>query len=438
MRRLLVALLLSLPLAVAGQLPSVPARADDGATTYTHATADVSSVDYGTRVNVRVWVLAEHVAPTGSVVVTVDSEQLGTFAITPEPAPSTISKAVFELPVQEVGRHEVRVDFPGGNGLAPSSSTTSFDVYKRDTTVQLTTSADTTWVGEAVTFEATVLPDEGAQDGAVTPTGTITFSNDDDEVLGTRVVGVDARASLTTDAPAAGSVSVTATYSGDDHYDGDQAMTFHTVRRVPTTTDLTLSDLQPTYGDNLRIAARVHAEVPARGAPSGGSVEFVIDGRSVATVPVSPVEGPSDGVSSLAVLERADIGAGPHRVTARYRDSADFEGSDARGVDIHVARRATRTIASPVFLGLYPFVLPNAVLRATVTGSSSGQAVAGAPVTFTAGKTTLCTARTDAAGVATCDATAQRLALTLHGGYVAAFSGDADNLASSARGNLVG
>ncbi len=439
MRRLLVALLLSLPIAVAGLTTGAPARADDSRAESGVVTSFDPSFSYGDAVELEVWVLAEDVAPEGEVVLVVDGDEVSSFPLVVHAPGSTISTVpgAITLPLLEPGDHEVRVEFPGNDRLAPSSDTREVRVYPAQRPLSLTVSDDATWVGEEVAITAKVVPDPGALPGTAVPTGSISFESDG-ELLGVRALEPDGTATLTVDSLPEGSWYITATYSGDSRYDRGSAADSLYVSRVPTTTELTVSDPTPTYGDGLRLVARVRADIPDRGAPTGGVVEFVIDNTTIARVPVSPVEGPSDGVSSLAVLERSDIPAGAHWITARYLDSAGFERSDARGVDVRVARRATRTVASPVFLGVYPFVLPNAVLRATVTGSISGQPVAGVPVTFTAGKTALCTARTDAAGVATCDAAAQRLALTLNGGYVAAFPGDANNLASSARGNLIG
>lgn len=439
MRRLFVALLLSLPIAIAGLTAGAPARADDtGAPTYLVMGVG-PDFTYGSPADVRVWMVAEEVAPRGDVVLVVDGEQVASISLVVDPPGSNISTAVGKLPVLEPGNHEIRVEYAGSDALAPSSDTRQVRIHQAEPALSLAPSDQTSWAGAEVTFTARVAPVAGSMPGTALPTGSITFVDETlDRELAVVPVTADGTATLVTDDLTAGSVTMSATYAGDARFTPEQVGASHYVRKVPTTTELTASDTTPTYGDDLRLVARVRSDVPDRGAPTGGIVEFVVDNKTIARVPATPVEGPSDGVSSLAILERSDIPAGSHWVTARYRDSAGFEKSDARGVEVRVARRATRTVASPVFLGVHPFVLPNAVLRATVTASSTGQPVAGVPVTFTAGKTSLCTAQTDAAGVATCDAAAQRLALTLNGGYVAAFAGDADNLASSARGNLVG
>lgn len=439
MRRLLVALLLSLPLAVAGLTAGAPAQADDTRPpSYVVVSVDPYA-PYGGAVHLDVWAVSEYGGPEGSVVVVIDDRATASYPLVVDPPGGNVSRVAgtITLPLLEPGDHEVRVEFPGNDRLAPSSDTRTVVVYPAQPQLSLTMSDDSAWVGEEVTITAKLLPDHEVLAGTVVPTGAITFKGDD-ELLGTRKLEPDGTATLAVDSLPEESWFITASYSGDSRYERDSTEKWLYVSRVPTTTGLTVSDPAPTHGDALRMVARVRAEVPDRGAPTGGIVDFVVDGRTIASVPVSPVDGPSDGVSSLAVLERSDLGAGPHRITASYRDSGDFGPSAADRVDIVVARRATRTVASPVFLGVHPFVLPSALLRATVTGSTSGQPVAGVPVTFTAGKIALCTARTDTAGVATCDAAAQRLALSLNGGYVAAFAGDADNLASSARGNLVG
>lgn len=70
-------------------------------------------------------------------------------------------------------------------------------------------------------------------------------------------------------------------------------------------------------------------------------------------------------------------------------------------------------------------------------GSALG-ALAGEPVTFSAGDTELCTAQTDANGTATCDALLSAADVVLAGGYTASFAGDELHAAASGAGALIG
>lgn len=431
LRRLLSVLVLSLPLVATGLVPLAPAHAE-GTLEPTGIAMSGESwlVTYGEPDSVTVQVLAEHGVPDGTVSVIIDGTSVGSGTLSPAAGGIPMGEAVVPLPLITPGEHEITLSYPGNERFAPSTYTDIIWVRRAHTVVALKTTPEQAWVGEAVTLTATV----DVPPGAAAPGGTVMFRYDN-KGLAVRPIGPDGTASLTTSNLPAGLLLMEAYYSGDAHYDGAYSVDHLEVRRVATHTHLSVTPSSATYGDNVRMVAVVRADVTALGAPSSGTVTFEIDGRDV-EVPVTPVGNPGDGVSS-AVLERADLAVGTHTVGARFTGTAAFVPSTAANPGpLVVTRRTTTLTAAPVFLGLNPWLLPKAVLRATLTGN--GRPVAGYPVTFTTGKTLLCTATTDAQGVATCDANAQRLGLTLNGGYVAAYSGDANNTASSARGNLIG
>lgn len=436
LRRLLSAIVLSLPLVAAGLVPLAPARAEGTpAETGIYLDGRSTLIHYGESDSLNVRVISETgVPPDGTVSVEIDGQPIGGGTLSPTPDDIPASEAVVPLPLLEPGDYEFVLSYAGNERFAPSTYTYDIWVDKTPSALALATTPEWIWAGERVTLTATVDTPFATAADAATPSGTVTFRYNHTN-LAVRPVGPDGTATLTTTDLPAGLVDLVMIYSGDSRYDGDYLARDLEVHQVATTTELSVTPAPATYGDNVRIEAVVRADVTALGAPTSGSVTFRIDGHSV-EVPVTPVGDPGDGVSS-AVLERADLAVGTHTVGARFTGTAAFVPSTAANPGpLVVTRRTTTLTAAPVFLGLNPWLLPKAVLRATLTGN--GRQVAGYPVTFTTGKTLLCTATTDAQGVATCDANAQRLGLTLNGGYVAAYSGDANNTASSARGNLIG
>ncbi len=386
--------------------------------------------EYGEPDSLKVRVIAAAGVPDGQVSVQIDGQAIGGGTLSPFNDGIPHGMAVVPLPLLEVGEHEIVLSYAGNERFAPSSYTDVMLVSKADPTLALTVSPDHAWPGRPVTLTATL----GFPSGMAVPTGSITF-RDQGTQLAVVPVGTDGAATLTTPDLPVGEHQLSAIYTSDARYGWASATIEYDVRRIGTITELSVTPASATYGDTVRIAAVVRADVTDLGAPTSGTVTFEIDGRDV-EVPVTPVGDPSDGVSS-AVLEKADLATGTHRIEASYSGSGAFAYSTSSDrVSLVVARRTTSLTAAPVFLGLSPWLLPKAVLRATLTGN--GRAIAGYPVSFTTGKTVLCVATTDAQGVATCDANAQRLALTLNGGYVAGYAGDANNTASSARGNLIG
>ncbi|HEY1119430.1 MAG TPA: hypothetical protein VGE43_17075, partial [Acidimicrobiales bacterium] len=124
-----------------------------------------------------------------------------------------------------------------------------------------------------------------------------------------------------------------------------------------------------------------------------------------------------------------------HPLRAVYGGNDTFEGSSSATAELSVAKRATITAAAPAVVSLSPLGLPLGQLRAVVTAGD--QPLAGAPVQFQIGTKVVCTSTTDAAGLATCNAVPQLLALILNGGYTATFGGDANHLSSTARGVIL-
>lgn len=76
-------------------------------------------------------------------------------------------------------------------------------------------------------------------------------------------------------------------------------------------------------------------------------------------------------------------------------------------------------------------------LTATLAGAD-GTAVAGQPVTFSAGGTTVCQAVTDSSGTATCGNISDVLAVLMAGGFQASFAGDGTYAASVVTSPLLG
>jgi hypothetical protein len=99
-------------------------------------------------------------------------------------------------------------------------------------------------------------------------------------------------------------------------------------------------------------------------------------------------------------------------------------------------KQPARLSATPAVVRLSGLKLYLYNLNATLT-TTAGAPLAGKPITFRAGSTTLCTANTDAAGVARCNALSSLLQVTLAFGYSATFAGDTSHGTSSATAGLI-
>lgn len=103
---------------------------------------------------------------------------------------------------------------------------------------------------------------------------------------------------------------------------------------------------------------------------------------------------------------------------------------------VAAAPTPTRLAAGPVLLHVVPGLEITLRLSATLT-TATGAPVSGRLVTFRVGSSVLCTATTDAKGVATCSGRQGVLVALLAVGYTATFAGDTAHAGSTARGALV-
>lgn len=189
-----------------------------------------------------------------------------------------------------------------------------------------------------------------------------------------------------------------------------------------TSTVLEIDRTTVTYGDRVELTATV-AAADGTGTPTG-AVNFIEGDTVLGTVDL-------DG-GGTAVLTLSNLSAGGHRLRAEYAGDSSFGGSSAEPVTVEVAQAPTSIVATSAIR-----LLPVGVgqLRATVTSRS--EPLAGVPVEFRVGGTTMCRSTTDAAGVATCNASAHVVAILLAGGYTASYAGDQNHEAAAARGRAL-
>ncbi len=145
--------------------------------------------------------------PTGTVSFLDGSTTLGT---------GTLSggTATFSISTLAVGAHAITVVYGGDtNFLTSPSGILTQTVKQAATTSSLSSSANSSVLGQAVTFTATIAP---VSPGSGTPTGTVSF-DDGSTVLGT-VTLTNGTASFTTSSLAAGTHSIKAVYAGDTDF----------------------------------------------------------------------------------------------------------------------------------------------------------------------------------------------------------------------------
>ena len=147
-----------------------------------------------------------------------------------------------------------------------------------------------------------------------------------------------------------------------------------TIDSAIAATRISTSSSSVKYGDSVTFTATVSADAPSAATPSGGLVQFVVDGVNYKDV-VTLVNG-------VATLDSSDLSVGSHSVTAVYAgDGLNFQGSTAPAITQTVNKLAsTTTLASSA----NPSTYGNSVtFTATVPAGATGT------VTFKDGVSTL-------------------------------------------------
>ncbi|MDA8280428.1 MAG: Ig-like domain repeat protein, partial [Actinomycetota bacterium] len=384
--------------------------------------------------------------PTGTVTFTAyaadgTSTQLcSTDASTTLDATGTATCAVSSL---AAGSYAVTANYPGDANVAASSATIAQAVTvaskaQTQTAVALTTGADPSTVGDALTFTATVT-------GGSSPSGTVTFSATDSSGTATPLCSgassapLGARGTATcavSNALPAGSYVVTATYSGDGANAGSsgtvaQAVTVASKAQTQTAVALTTGADPSTVGDALTFTATVTG-----GSSPSGTVTFsATDASGTATPLCSGASSTTLGARGTAMCAVSMLGAGSYVITATYSgDGANAGSSGTVAQAVTVAPKAQTQTAVALTTGADPSTVGDALtFTATVTGGSSPSGTVTFSATDSSGTATpLCSGASSAplAGVTATCAVSNALPA---GSYVvtATYSGDGTNAGSS-------
>jgi hypothetical protein len=225
------------------------------------------------------------------------------------------------------GSASITAVFVGGNGFATSTSTTPLSLNvaasPAATTTVLKASTSAQYVGQPVTFTATVTTT-----GTGTPNGIVTFQSAT-TTLGTGALGSNGQATLTTSTLAAGTYNVIAVYQGNSSYTGStssQAVTVVITQALTaSTTTLTSSSTAIQQGQNVTFTATVTPNSPITAT---GNVTFMSGGTTL---------GQGTLYGGVATYSTAALSPANYNVTAVYAGDANFTGSTSNAVALAVA-----------------------------------------------------------------------------------------------------
>ncbi len=258
------------------------------------ATPNPGIAGVGVAITATVKVTAGAGTPTGTVTFTSGTTALGS---------TTLVNGIATInPVLAAGTYQIVATYSGDtNDAGSASAPLPLTVNLGTTTTTFTVVPNPAQVVSPVTFTATV-----AGNGTV-PTGTVSFFNGA-TLLGTATLNAKAIATFTTSTLAAGTYSVTASYSGDvNNSPSTSAATSLTVGLIPTSTDLTAST---TTGSNPQtILTTVVVGTSGSGPTPTGTVTFTSGTTTIGSGTLD-----ANGVLTLTPT----LAAGTYSIVAAY------------------------------------------------------------------------------------------------------------------------
>jgi hypothetical protein len=259
------------------------------------------------------WTLTDTVtsgfgAPTGTVSFSADGVSLGT-------APLVNGVGSLTTSVSSAGPHNIIATFLGTGAFGDNvSGSLAHTVTRGQTRTDIVSSQTNTLYGQMIRFTIAVgvlVPASGQPAGSVTlladgvPFGTVPV--------------VSGTATFETGTLHAGVKSVTATYSGDNNFDGSTASAIQqTIGKAQTVIDTHLR--APIFaGESPFITIFVNI-TPSSGLVSSGSVTISEAGAVLGTQVLN---------FGVATFTLSPLAVGDHTLAVNYGGGADFEASSA-------------------------------------------------------------------------------------------------------------
>jgi len=337
--------------------------------------------------------------PTGTVTFTSGTMQLGS-------APLSGGGTATITPALAQGSYQIVATYSGdSNNLGSASVPLALTVVQSTTQTTLAVSPNPALVLAPITFTAQVTGNGG------TPTGSVNFLANG-IVIGSGALNASGTATFTTTTLAAGTYSITATYTGDaNNGSNTSSPTSLTISLATTATAITVTPDPALVGAAITITAKV----TGNGGTPTGSVNFVANGTTLNTATLT---------GGTASFTTSTLAPGTYTITASYLGDAADSPSTSTSISEGVGLIPTSTsLGSSVTAGTPPQV----VLVATVLNNGAGVPPTGA-VSFMSNTTEVGSATLNASGVATIT---PNLTAGVSYNIVAMYTGDADHSPSS-------
>jgi hypothetical protein len=214
-------------------------------------------------------------------------------------------QAIYKVTYSGSGTHLITATYSGDadNATSTSAALTEY-VGLVPTKTILSTSRSSSYIGQPVTFAATVTWTYGT-----VPNGELVTFFDGTTAIGTgtTVTGV---AKFTTSSLSVGTHTIKATYPGDAEFKPSSGTVKQVVNKHPTTTTLT-SSLNPSqFGQAVTLTAHV----TSTGQAPTGTVRFLDGTTGIGQATLS---------GGVAKLTKSNLAVGTHPITAQYNGDAN-------------------------------------------------------------------------------------------------------------------
>ena len=348
---------------------------------------------YGTQVVFTVAVPDEgNTAATGKVnIVIVQSGQttpIYPLTVTLAGNPATGTASISTLPV---GTYTATATYAGDSNYAAGSGTLAIpqEVIQVQTATKLNAVPNPGIAGNPVAISATVAP----VTGAVSPTGTVTFTdtfNGTTTTLGAGAITLSKTGTaIVNQAFAPGTHSIVASYAGDADDAPSTATLSLVIDQATTSTVVTATPSPALVGSTITFTASV-ATNPKGGTPTG-AVNFLANG----TIALGTASVDATGKASAT---NATLAAGSYQITAVYVGDTNDSGSTSAAITEVVGVIPTdTTLSTATATGANS----QTILVSTVQNAGVNGPIPTGTVTFQSGATVVGSATLNADGVAT-------------------------------------
>ena len=229
--------------------------------------------------------------------------------------PLANNQAAYNTTYTKGGSHAITATYSGDvSNLGSTSAALMEYIESAVTKTVVTTSGSPSFVGQPVTFTATVTSTHGT-----IPDGELVTFFDGKTAIGTGATASGV-ATFVTSSLKAETHTIKAAYPGDDTFEPSSGLVKQVVDKYPTTTTLSSSPNPSQLGQTVTFTATVTSAGPT---PTG-KVEFKDGTKEIKSVTLS---------GGVATLTTSKLAVGSHSITAEYTGDDDSAESTSPVLD---------------------------------------------------------------------------------------------------------